>query len=69
MVKGESVTVAELPDCDIHKYGMFFPEKIPAQYDGKTIGGQWAFMCEDCFMSHGVGLGVGRGQRLTVKGE
>lgn len=43
-----------------------------AYYDGKTvvqgnysmIFGPWAYMCEHCFAHHGVGLGVGKGQKL-----
>ena len=34
--------------------------------DGKTKGGPWAVMCEDCFKVHGVGLGVGKGQAFTT---
>jgi len=36
--------------------------------DGKTVLGYWAYMCEEHFHSLGVGLGLGRGQRLiTIK--
>lgn len=38
-----------------------------AYYDARTTSGPWAYMCEACFKTHGVGLGVGRGQRLEVK--
>lgn len=34
--------------------------------DGKTRGGPWANMCEQCFSKHGVGLGTGRGQRYDA---
>lgn len=57
--------VAKLPECDIHKYEQGKPG-VPAAYDGKTVQGPWANMCEPCFASHGVGLGTGRGQRLVV---
>lgn len=40
-----------------------------AHYDGRTHTGQWAFMCESCFKKHGLGLGVGYGQRLIVEGS
>ncbi len=46
-----------LPTCDIC-------ETVPARYDGATVLGPWAFMCPDCFVAEGVGLGLGRGQRL-----
>lgn len=62
----ESVEVAELPDCDIHKYernGTI----VPALYDGKTKRGPWASMCESCFVTHGIGLGTGKGQRYILK--
>ena len=31
--------------------------------DGKTTRGLWGNMCSICHALHGVGLGVGRGQR------
>jgi hypothetical protein len=30
--------------------------------DGKTQMGPWGIMCRPCHRSHGVGLGLGRGQ-------
>jgi hypothetical protein len=40
----------------------------PATVDGKTKMGPWAYMCEDCHTVYGVGLGVGKGQRLKPDG-
>lgn len=60
------VKVAVIPDCDIHTYEMGTPG-VPAAYDGKTVYGPWANMCEDCFVRLGVGLGTGRGQRLILQ--
>lgn len=34
--------------------------------DGKTSNGYWAVMCPKCFMTIGVGLGIGRGQAYDV---
>lgn len=48
------VKVAELPKCDFCRG--------EAKYDGKTKMGGWAYMCCFCFIIHGVGLGLGRGQ-------
>ena len=59
------MTVVAFPDCDMHKMGTV--ELIPAAYDGKTFLGPWAYMCEECFTDYGVGLGVGRGQRLVLR--
>ena len=53
--------VLERPKCD-------FCGK-PAEVDGRTRMGPWAFMCEGCYPKFGVGLGLGRGQLLIVKGE
>jgi hypothetical protein len=39
-----------------------------AKYDGKTIYGPWAYMCQKHFMMYGMGLGEGRGQKLIKKG-
>ena len=39
-----------------------------AQYDGATkLGGVWAYMCQHCFDIYGMGLGLGKGQKLRVK--
>jgi hypothetical protein len=41
----------------------------PAKYDGKTVMGPWAYMCEKCFKENGIGLGVGKGQILADIGK
>lgn len=56
MNKHREVRVPALPKCD-------FCEKR-AKYDGKTLRGPWAFMCQVHFEKHGVGFGLGRGQEL-----
>ena len=39
-------------------------EVEPDEYvDGRTKQGLWANMCMKCYRRHGVGLGVGRGQK------
>lgn len=61
----KEVNVTNIPHCDLHI--MFFNDRaVEACYDGKTRMGSWAYMCEDCFLTYGVGLGLGRGQRLVV---
>lgn len=57
--------VTSLPQCDICRYEENTPG-IEANYDGKTVRGPWANMCERHFASHGLGLGTGSGQRLIV---
>lgn len=57
------------PMCDIHKFTMGDPN-VPAQYDARTSAGQWANMCEPCWLTHSAGgLGTGIGQRLIVGEE
>jgi hypothetical protein len=51
--------VLTLPKCGICKVRN-------AQYDGQTQQGPWAYMCEACFQIHGIGLGLGKGQRLIL---
>lgn len=51
--------VEEIPPCSFH------PD-VPAEYDGKTKSGPWAYMCQACFVRVGVGLGLGRGQTLIL---
>lgn len=58
----EEGTVTELskaPNCD-------FCGAI-AKFDGKTTQGPWAYMCGACMKIHGVGLGMGKGQKIVVK--
>ena len=50
------VEISKLPKCD------FCSKK--AQYDGRTKQGPWAYMCASCFKELGVGLGLGKGQKL-----
>lgn len=58
MAKGTEVIVSRIPACDINAaHGN-------AVYDGKTRMGSWAFMCQQCFDLHGIGLGTGKGQKL-----
>ena len=59
------VTVAVLPICDICKH-IGAPIPNTARYDGATVYGPWAYMCEDHFTEVGTGLGLGRGQRLVT---
>ena len=61
------VTVPVRPECDIHRHELMVG--APAFYDGKTVMGPWAYMCETCFATYGVGLGMGRGQRLIAEDE
>ena len=37
--------------------------------DGKTTSGPWGMLCEDCHETHGVGLGLGRGQMYEKRGK
>lgn len=56
-----SKTVVEKPDdfhCDVCK-----EEVGSVMFDARTVNGQWAWMCIDCFCEQGVGLGIGKGQK------
>ena len=61
----DRATISAYPLCDL------CPSHQPkeARYDGRTVSGYWAFMCTAHFASHGVGLGMGKGQRLTLSKE
>ena len=63
---GDSVKMTHIPECDICKYD-HGKSGVPASYDGKTKMGPWANMCEQHFRQHGVGLGTGKGQKLSWK--
>lgn len=58
--------VDKLPWCDVCMTVAIFRK---AQYDGATIHGTWAYMCEECFRHIGTGLGAGKGQRLKLGSE
>jgi hypothetical protein len=60
-----SVSVARIPDCDIHKH-LKGIKGVPAKYDGRTKSGHWANMCQECYQEYGVGLGLGKGQELVL---
>lgn len=53
-----STEVQSLPKCDFCD--------AQAHYDGKTNFGPWGYMCEAHFAQNGIGLGLGKGQRLIV---
>ena len=57
------VMVDQLPNCDFCKQNPLIPYQA-AHYDGKTKMGPWAYMCEEHFKQYGVGLGLGKGQKL-----
>lgn len=56
--------VMELPHCSLH--WELRQVVVEAAYDAKTKYGPWGYLCVNCFVDHGVGLGTGRGQRLIV---
>lgn len=60
------VEVGVIPDCDVCKTE---GATMPAKYDGKTVHGPWAYMCEHHFLHLGIGLGTGMGQRLILRGS
>lgn len=60
------VKVSSLPPCDFCKQG---GHDHAAAVDGATVLGPWANMCEEHFGIYGVGLGLGRGQRLILIAE
>jgi hypothetical protein len=64
----EAVAVSVLPDCDICRHVELKMQPERALFDGRTHIGQWANMCHPHMTSHGVGLGLGRGQRLVIPG-
>ena len=63
---GHEVLMDALPTCD------FCSERGThrlAEYDGKTVFGPWANMCVPHFRQHGVGTGLGKGQRFILRKE
>ena len=48
----------ETPKCDLCQDG------TEAVYDAKTKMGPWGYLCQAHFDKYGVGLGLGKGQKL-----
>jgi len=64
MNNNTEVKIDQTPLCDLCP--PFNPN--PAKYDAKTkFTGQWGYLCEKHFKSHGIGLGLGLGQKLIVE--
>ena len=55
------VVINEMPLCD---FCLQEKDNFPASFDGKTKMGAWANMCEKHFRQYGIGLGLGKGQKL-----
>lgn len=53
--------VVRIPNCDFDH-----ATPTPALYDGGTIQGPWAYMCQTHFDAFGIGLGMGKGQKLVL---
>ncbi len=58
-MKWQGQTKCEFCEKDVTKENCFF--------DAKTVLGFWALMCNDCFMVHGVKLGIGWGQKYDSR--
>jgi hypothetical protein len=67
-VKVHTETYVDSPKaCD---YCKFEGVDKQATVDGATKNrGPWAYMCDEHFALHGVGLGLGAGQRLLLRGR
>jgi len=61
LVKGAAKFVYKRRQCDVPHCDE------EALYDAKTIYGPWGYLCQHHFDVLGVGLGMGKGQRLIVK--
>ncbi len=58
IMKNETTVINAIPKCDVCGK--------PAMYDAKTIHGPWAYLCQNCFKEVGVGLGLGKGQKIIT---
>ena len=57
----DELEVDTLPNC------LFCAKK--AGYNAKTDADLWCYLCEECFLQHGLGLGPTEGQMLVLKSE
>lgn len=51
--------------CDICNH--IFSEKDKYFYDFKIPMGPWGIGCKNCFTTYGTRLGIGRGQKYSLK--
>ena len=66
IVADEAGTVAvvdSLPYCDLCKVD---GESVLADFDAKTQGGPWGYLCRRHFVECGCAVGLGRGQVLVL---
>lgn len=58
----ETAYVPKLPNCD-------FGDDQTALYDFRTMGGSWAYGCEEHYQMYRMHktLGTGKGQKLEVR--
>ena len=62
------VKVNELPRCSFWDLEpKLCRDGGVAAFDGRTIHGPWAYMCQYHFDAYGVGVGLGRGQKLVLR--
>lgn len=54
----------KLPNCDLCREE---GKSVEAEVDGRMNTGQWAYMCKAHHKKYGVGLGMGKGQKLVLK--
>jgi hypothetical protein len=55
----------EIPSCQLCK-----KPSTDVFVDGKTSPlGQWAYMCVNCHKDHGLGFGLGRGQKYQRQND
>ena len=64
MMAHTEVKVQGLPYCYFCKVE---GKEVHGEYDAKTRLGPWAYLCEYHFKAYGIGLGLGKGQRLVVE--
>jgi len=56
----QEVVIEKLVQCDLCKIA-------EAKYDARSKMGPWGYMCQKCFGFYGIGLGIGKGQKLVVR--
>lgn len=44
-------------------------EIVDTLYDARIREGCWATLCESCWKVHGIGLGIGKGQKYVVNSQ
>lgn len=64
--QGSLPTNCDLCKCELESHP-FFVDGLSTKVKASNGDPGWCFMCPECFSAYGVGLGLAKGQKFSVK--